>query len=98
MGGIKPLSSHFSQRICADVYKDCQEVFLGGLLSDKLKSPAYALRFLRKSQASEDQAKQLYTRQTIIAIEGSKYSPSLSLAFRRARVFGGKIEAVFEWD
>jgi putative transcriptional regulator len=35
------------------------------------------------------------TRQTIVAIEGGKYSPSLELAFRIARVFNVPLEAVF---
>ena len=37
------------------------------------------------------------TRQTIIAIEGGKYSPSLTLAFRIARTFGVKVEDVFRY-
>ena len=36
------------------------------------------------------------SRQTIIAIEAGKYSPSLELAFRIADVFGVEIGAVFE--
>ena len=36
------------------------------------------------------------TRQTIIAIEAGKYSPSLPLAFRLARTFGVPIERVFQ--
>ena len=35
------------------------------------------------------------SRQTIIAIEGSRYDPSLPLAFAIARVFGRKIEEIF---
>jgi len=35
------------------------------------------------------------TRQTIIAIESGKYSPSLPLAFKIARTFGVRIEDVF---
>jgi putative transcriptional regulator len=38
------------------------------------------------------------TRQTIIAIEQGRYSPSLESAFRIARVFGVGIEDVFGWD
>jgi putative transcriptional regulator len=38
------------------------------------------------------------TRQTIIAIESGKYSPSLPLAFKLARAFGVSIEDVFEFD
>jgi putative transcriptional regulator len=35
------------------------------------------------------------TRQTIVAIEQSKYSPSLELAFRIARTFNSSLEEVF---
>ena len=35
------------------------------------------------------------TRQTIMAIEKSKYSPSLELAFRIARVFDKPLNEVF---
>jgi putative transcriptional regulator len=38
------------------------------------------------------------TRQTVIAIEQGRYSPSLESAFRIARVFGVGIEDVFSWD
>ena len=36
------------------------------------------------------------TRQTIIAIEQGKYSPSLPLAFKIAKTFNVTIEQVFE--
>jgi len=38
------------------------------------------------------------TRQTIIAIESGKYSPSLELAFRIAFVFGVPLEDVFSFE
>jgi len=38
------------------------------------------------------------TRQTIIAIEAGKYSPSLTLAFKIARTFGQKVEEVFQYQ
>jgi transcriptional regulator with XRE-family HTH domain len=38
-----------------------------------------------------------YRCQTIIAIEQGKYSPSLEMAFRIARVFGVPLEAVFHY-
>lgn len=38
------------------------------------------------------------TRQTIIAIEQGRYSPSLESAFRIARLFGVGIEDVFGWE
>lgn len=37
------------------------------------------------------------TRQTVIAIEGNKYSPSLEVAFRIARVFDVPLERVFQY-
>lgn len=37
------------------------------------------------------------TRQTIIAIEQGRYSPSLEMAFRIARVFGVALEEVFQY-
>lgn len=38
------------------------------------------------------------TRQTIVAIEKAKYSPSLEVAFRIARVFNTPLEEVFSFD
>ena len=38
------------------------------------------------------------TRQTIIAIEQGKYSPSLKVAFRIAAVFAVPLEQVFQYD
>jgi putative transcriptional regulator len=38
------------------------------------------------------------TRQTIIAIEAAKYSPSLELAFKIAAVFGKPLEEVFQYQ
>jgi putative transcriptional regulator len=38
------------------------------------------------------------SRQTVNAIENGKYDPSLPLAFDIARVFGKKIEEIFEPD
>ncbi|MET1043484.1 MAG: helix-turn-helix transcriptional regulator, partial [Microbacteriaceae bacterium] len=37
------------------------------------------------------------TRQTIIAIEQGKYSPSLEMAFQIARVFRASIDDVFHY-
>lgn len=38
------------------------------------------------------------TRQTIVAIENAKYSPTLELAFKIADVFEEKIEVVFKYN
>ncbi|MFC5337444.1 helix-turn-helix transcriptional regulator [Leucobacter denitrificans] len=37
------------------------------------------------------------TRQTLIAIEQGKYSPSLELAFQIAREFGVSLDSVFQY-
>lgn len=37
------------------------------------------------------------TRQTIVAIEQGRYSPSLEVAFRIAAVFGVGLQEVFQW-
>ncbi|NHK28310.1 helix-turn-helix transcriptional regulator [Parvularcula flava] len=38
------------------------------------------------------------TRQTVIAIEQGRYSPSLESAFRISRTFGVGVEDVFGWE
>ena len=38
------------------------------------------------------------SRQTINAIEGNKYSPSLVVAFRIAHAFGYSVDSVFECE
>jgi putative transcriptional regulator len=38
------------------------------------------------------------TRQTVIAIEQDKYSPSLETAFKVALVFGVSLEQVFQFE
>ncbi len=38
------------------------------------------------------------TRQTINAIENDKYNPTLSLAFKLARLFGLTVDQVFDYE
>jgi putative transcriptional regulator len=38
------------------------------------------------------------TRQTVIAIEHGRYSPSLELAFQIAAVFGRPLDDVFQYE
>lgn len=38
------------------------------------------------------------TRQTVVAIEGDKYSPSLEVAFRIATVFDVPLDEVFRYE
>jgi len=59
------------------------------------------LRELREVQAwsQGELAERLeVSRQTVNALETGKYDPSLPLAFRIARLFGLRIEDVFEPD
>jgi putative transcriptional regulator len=56
------------------------------------------LRQQRGDMTQEDLAKLCgVTRQTVIAIESGRYSPSLELAFLLAHAFGVGIEDVFQW-
>lgn len=56
------------------------------------------LRFLAGEMTQGDLGDRVgVTRQTIAAIEQGKYSPSLEVAFRIARIFGKPLEAVFHW-
>jgi putative transcriptional regulator len=56
------------------------------------------LRFEHGELTQQELAAQVgVTRQTIIAIEGEKYTPSLELAFRLARAFNVGVEDVFCW-
>jgi putative transcriptional regulator len=56
------------------------------------------LRFLSGEMTQGDLGDAVgVTRQTIAAIEQGKYSPSLEVAFRIARVFGKPLEEVFHW-
>jgi putative transcriptional regulator len=57
------------------------------------------LRFdLNEMTQEELAARAGCTRQTIIALEQGKYVPSIELAFKIARVFGVKLEDVFQYD
>lgn len=54
------------------------------------------LRFLTNEMTQHELAEKVgVTRQTIMAIEKMKYSPSLELAFKIAEVFDKPIEEVF---
>jgi putative transcriptional regulator len=57
------------------------------------------LRFFRNEMTQQQLAEKVgVTRQTIIAIEQGKYSPSLELAFRIALAFGVPLHEVFSYD
>lgn len=56
------------------------------------------LRFERAEMTQAELAERVgVTRQTVIAIEKGRYSPSLETAFRIARVFAVPLEQVFQY-
>jgi putative transcriptional regulator len=66
----------------------------GGLAND-----IRALRFAHGEMTQQQLADRIgVTRQTVNAIEGNKYSPTLEVAFRIARVFNVPLERVFRWE
>ena len=65
----------------------------------KIKNQIRRLRFNANEMTQEELAKKAgVTRQTIIALEAQKYSPSLELAFRIAKVFDVQLEEVFQYN
>jgi putative transcriptional regulator len=56
------------------------------------------LRFAAGEMTQADLAERIgVTRQTVIAIEQGRYSPSLEVAFKIARVFEVPLETVFQY-
>ncbi|MGW7197114.1 helix-turn-helix transcriptional regulator [Streptomyces chryseus] len=57
-----------------------------------------ALRFTHGEMTQAELAGRIgVSRQTVIAIEQGRYSPSLEMAFQIARVFGVPLDAVFQY-
>ncbi len=57
-----------------------------------------ALRFAHAEMTQAELAERLgVTRQTVIAIEQGRYSPSLEMAFQIARAFGVPLDDVFDY-
>jgi putative transcriptional regulator len=57
-----------------------------------------ALRFRADEMTQAELARRLgVTRQTVIAIEQGRYSPSLEMAFQIAGVFGVPLDDVFQY-
>ncbi|GLZ40447.1 helix-turn-helix transcriptional regulator [Actinokineospora sp. NBRC 105648] len=57
-----------------------------------------ALRFAHGEMTQAELARRVdVTRQTVIAIEQGRYSPSLEMAFQIARVFGVPLGDVFQY-
>ncbi|ALU43996.1 putative transcriptional regulator [Pseudoalteromonas rubra] len=56
------------------------------------------LRFMAGEMTQKELAERVgVTRQTIMAIEAAKYSPSLEVAFKIAEVFDQPLESVFQY-
>jgi putative transcriptional regulator len=56
------------------------------------------LRFTRGEMTQAELAERIgVTRQTVIAIEQGRYSPSLEMAFQIAQAFGVPLEDVFQY-
>jgi putative transcriptional regulator len=65
----------------------------------RIKNQIRRLRFEHGEMTQEELAQRAgCTRQTIIALEQSKYVPSIELAFKIARAFGARLEEVFQYE
>ncbi|MBN2263375.1 MAG: helix-turn-helix transcriptional regulator [Prolixibacteraceae bacterium] len=57
------------------------------------------LRFMANEMTQQELADRTgVTRQTIVAIENGKYSPTLELAFRISHIFGKPLNEVFSFQ
>jgi putative transcriptional regulator len=66
---------------------------------DGLTNCIRRLRFDRDEMTQQELAKRAnVSRQTIIAVESGRYTPSLALGMRIARVFDRAVEQVFELE
>ena len=64
----------------------------------KVTNDIRSLRFANDEMTQAELADRIgVTRQTVIAIEQGRYSPSLEMAFRIARVFGVPLDDVFRY-
>ena len=67
-------------------------------MSSRIRNTIRDLRAARSMTQQELADLIFVTRQTVLAIEGDKYSPSLEVAFRIAHVFGVPLEQVFQYE
>jgi len=64
-----------------------------------IRNSIRTLRFHHGEMTQQELAERVgLTRQTIIAIEQGRYSPSLEAAFKIARVFRAPLEEVFQYE
>ncbi len=63
-----------------------------------IRNKIRTLRFMNDEMTQQALAEKIgVTRQTVMAIERGKYSPSLEVAFRIAEVFNTPLEEVFQY-
>jgi putative transcriptional regulator len=64
----------------------------------KVRNEIRRLRFASGEMTQAELGERIgVTRQTVIAIEQGRYSPSLEMAFQIARVFGVPLDEVFQY-
>lgn len=69
------------------------------MTTSRIRNNIRTLRFHHGEMTQQQLAEKVgVTRQTIIAMEQDKYSPSLELAFRIALVFKVPLEEVFSYQ
>jgi putative transcriptional regulator len=67
--------------------------------STQVTNQIRTLRFHADEMTQQELATRLgVSRQTIVAIEKAKYSPSLELAFKISRVFEVPLEEIFKFE
>jgi putative transcriptional regulator len=68
------------------------------MTATQIRNNIRRLRFDANEMTQAELAEKIgVTRQTLIAIEQAKYSPTLELAFKIAKVFGVPLDAVFQY-
>ncbi|WP_268121843.1 helix-turn-helix transcriptional regulator [Roseivirga pacifica] len=65
----------------------------------KLQNNIRTLRFMNEEMTQQQLAEKVdVSRQTIVAIEKGKYSPTLELSFKIAQVFNVPLHEVFSYE
>ena len=69
------------------------------MAKSEIKNNIRLMRFMQEEMTQQELADKVgVSRQTIYAMEKGKYSPSLELAFKIAKVFGLPLEEVFSYE
>lgn len=78
-----------------NLLKAVQELFMTDrVITNSIRT----LRFLNNEMTQKQLAEAIgVTRQTVMAIEANKYSPSLEVAFKIAEIFSLPLEEVFQY-